>query len=112
MTTLCYGQQLLSISIAVSGRTKIVECGSRHLLLNIPNVHSTSRLALDCRQLKIVCSLLKFFDGYGRIKGSFNPNSSSPTKTNGKDSSMVRDTDCPKASQVFAREIFLQNSNF
>jgi hypothetical protein len=78
------------MSIAVSGSTNILECRIRRLLLSIPNVHSTRRLAFESRQLKILCSPLVFLDGYGRMKCSFNPNASSPTHTNGKDGYVVR----------------------
>jgi hypothetical protein len=55
-------QQLLTLSIAVSECTGTLECRIHHLLLSTPNMHLTSCLDLDSRQLKILCSLLMFFD--------------------------------------------------
>lgn len=54
----------------------------RHLLLRIANVPSTSRLAVDSRQLKTLCSLPVLFDGCSRVKCSSQSSASSRTHTN------------------------------
>ena len=51
----------------MSGSAVIPECRVRPLLLGNPNKHATGSLAVDSRQLNILCSLLMFYDGYGSI---------------------------------------------
>jgi hypothetical protein len=98
--------------MTVSGSTNILECRIRHLLLSILNLRSTSRLALESRQLKVLCSSFVFLDGYGSIKCSFNLNASSPTNTNGKDGSVVSVSGLSEGKSSGCWSNLLPNSNF